>query len=195
MLKSLTAPLTRAKMRIGAKMEKKRFTMNLTAYAKHRGVSVAAVSKSIIEGKLNGAFILDGNSKSIDPDEADRLWDAQSFANNRTRSTEQMESAPAAQNYAKARSAKETFAAKTAQLHYEQKAGKLCRIDDVKRAAQETARVTRDAVLAMPDRLAPVLAAETDHHKIRELLIKEFHNVLTNLSHINWDEILERGRK
>jgi hypothetical protein len=176
-------------------MTDNKFNMSLTQYARHRGISVSAVSKAIIEGKINGAFILKGDKKLIDPILADKLWDALSFSDNRRIKMEEMASAPAAQGYAKARAAKETFSAKVAQLQYEQKAGKLCRIDDVKRAAQETARVTRDAILAMPDRLAPVLAAETDHHKIRELLIKEFHNALTNLSHVNWDEILERGKK
>ena len=192
----MTALLTIEKMGLGAfKMINNRFHMNLTQYAKHRGVSVAAVSKAIIEGRLNGAFILNGNNKLIDPDEADRLWEANSFSANRIKSDQELNAAPAAHGFAKARAAKETFAAKAAQLQYEQRAGKLCRIDDVKRAASETARVTRDAIMAMPERLAPILAAETDHHKIKELLIKEFQSTLTNLSNIDWDEILERGKK
>jgi hypothetical protein len=47
----------------------------------------------------------------------------------------------------------------------------------------ETGRQIRDAVLGVPDRLAGIMAAETDQHKIHALLTQEFLRALESLSH------------
>ena len=44
------------------------------------------------------------------------------------------------------------------------------------------ARLTRDYLLNMPGKLAPILAAESDINKIHKIVEDEIHNALTNLS-------------
>jgi hypothetical protein len=71
------------------------------------------------------------------------------------------------------REAARADAARAELLEYEleQKRGNLVRAEDVKRAAFEKARVARDALMAIPDRLAPLLAAESDPAKVHAILV------------------------
>lgn len=166
--------------------------MGLREYAAHRGVSQSSVSEAIKLGKISDAVVIKRGLKKIDIKKADILWAQNTLPNNRN--SDQVASNPTAQGYAKARAAKEAYAARIAQLNYEQKSGKLCRVDDIKRAASETARVTRDSLLSLPDRLAPLLAAETDLNDIKDLLIEEISKSLQNISQIDWTSIMEKGK-
>jgi hypothetical protein len=74
------------------------------------------------------------------------------------------------------------YAARTARLEYEQRAGKLVPVDAVKAEAFKTARTVRDAILNIPERLTPMLAAESEPAKIYALLVKEFTDALSALS-------------
>ena len=85
-------------------------------------------------------------------------------------------------SYAQSRSIKEAFSARLAQLDYEKKSGALCRADDVVKAARQSARLTRDYLLNIASKLAPILASETDINIVSKLLEDEIHNALTNLS-------------
>lgn len=60
--------------------------------------------------------------------------------------------------------------------------GKLIFRDQVEREAQSRATAARDALVAMSDRLAPLLAAESDVGKIRALLDAEVRHIAAQLS-------------
>jgi hypothetical protein len=60
--------------------------------------------------------------------------------------------------------------------------GKLIAADEVKIAAFRRARIVRDGMLNLPDRLAAVLAAETDVAKVHEVLSKEIRLILEEIS-------------
>jgi hypothetical protein len=60
--------------------------------------------------------------------------------------------------------------------------GKYVDADDVKATAFNKARVVRDGLLNIPDRLSAVLAAESDPAKVHELLAAEIRNALEDLS-------------
>lgn len=60
--------------------------------------------------------------------------------------------------------------------------GKLVEADEIRIAAFRKARVVRDGLLNLPERLAAVLAAESDANKVHELLTTEIRQVLTELS-------------
>ncbi|MCK9570085.1 hypothetical protein M0R72_14170 [Candidatus Pacearchaeota archaeon] len=56
---------------------------------------------------------------------------------------------------------------------------------DVRAAAFAKARAVRDAILNISDRIAPILAAESDSMKIKEILDLEHRNALEELSNDN----------
>jgi hypothetical protein len=60
--------------------------------------------------------------------------------------------------------------------------GKLVFRDQVEREAQTRSMQARDALVAMSDRLAPLLAAEVDVDKVRALLDAEVRHVCAQLS-------------
>jgi hypothetical protein len=75
-------------------------------------------------------------------------------------------------------------AARAELLHLELdlKRGNLVRAEDVRKAAFDKARVARDRLMAIPDRLAPLLAAESDPRKVHALLASELHKVCAELA-------------
>ena len=83
-------------------------------------------------------------------------------------------------SFAQSRAIKEAYNARLAKLSYEEKSGALVRTDTVKVAWFNTLRVLRDRALNLPDRLAPLLAAETDPKIVRDLLEEELRTVLTD---------------
>jgi hypothetical protein len=60
--------------------------------------------------------------------------------------------------------------------------GQTVSADEVKAAAFRKARIVRDGLLNLPDRLAALLAAETDAGTIHTLLTSEIRTILDNLS-------------
>jgi hypothetical protein len=87
-----------------------------------------------------------------------------------------------ARGYAQARAARETFEAKLAKAKYEQMMEQLVNADEVKVAAFNRARRTRDLLLALPDRLSAVLAAESDADEVHRLLTEEVTRCCEELS-------------
>jgi hypothetical protein len=61
-------------------------------------------------------------------------------------------------------------------------AGKYVDADEMKVAAFNKARIVRDALLSIPDRLAAVLAAETDARQVHALLAAEVRQALEELT-------------
>jgi phage terminase Nu1 subunit (DNA packaging protein) len=68
-----------------------------------------------------------------------------------------------------------------AELELEQREGKLVEADVVQREAFKAARQVRDALLNLPDRVAGVLAAETNQFKVHQMLTKEIRRALEDL--------------
>ena len=168
------------------------------AFALVRGVSHKAVQKAIRTGRLTeagGSLNPDG---TINAEAAQREWDANTdetkprnsvSGNPKHRRAPGAPSTPAgsangaaAPAYTAARAMRETFLARTAQLDYEQRKGKLVPVDEVKETARETARRTRDAILAVPDRLEAILASETDRREVNRLMSEELRLALAELS-------------
>jgi hypothetical protein len=85
-------------------------------------------------------------------------------------------------SFAQSRAIKEAYNARLAKLSYEEKSGALVRTDNVKVSWFNTLRVVRDRTLNLPDRLAPILAAETDPKIVREMLEEELRIILNDAS-------------
>jgi len=77
---------------------------------------------------------------------------------------------------------KESFAARTAQLEYEERAGKLIQAVRASEYAATFSAIVKDALMAMPDRLSPMLAAVDDEKAIHRMLVAEVSAWLRKVS-------------
>lgn len=153
------------------------------AYAKHRGVALSAVQKAISTGRIS--TMADGR---IDPGVADGEWAANTKARPpavRRQQGEDEGDAFGAAQYSKARAVREHYQARLAKIEYEERVGSLVSKDEVQVAAFNTHRVIRDAMLNIPDRIAAMLAAETDEAKCYEILATEIRKALNEFADAN----------
>ena len=72
--------------------------------------------------------------------------------------------------------------ARTAQLEYEERAGKLIQAVRASEYAATFSAIVKDGLMAMPDRLAPMLAAVDDEKAIHRMLAAEVAAVLRKVS-------------
>ena len=138
--------------------------ISIRAYARHRGVSHTAVEKAIAAGRISP--LADG---SIDAATADAEWERNTFYPRGGGGSSQ---------FAQARTVHEHYRARLARLDYEERIGQLVRVDEVREVAFNTYRQLRDRMLAIPDRIAAQLAAETDATRVHEILAGEIRNAL-----------------
>jgi hypothetical protein len=163
--------------------------ISLRAYARARGCSLTAVQKAIASKRITQ--LPDG---SIDAERANREWTMNTFAGQTIRERgavperlPPMHESPAPTGdpvtaYLRARAVKESFQARTAELDYKERAGKLI---DAARASEYAATfsaIVKDGLMAMPDRLAPMLAAVDDEKTIHRMLGAEITALLRKVS-------------
>ncbi len=132
---------------------------------------------------------------TIDPDRANQEWERNTFAgktlHQATRPQAAPQSAPSlprgssgmpsppdvssdpAAAYLRARAVNETFKAKTAQLEYEERAGKLIQATKAGEYAAHWSAIIGDALSAYPDRVAPLVAAAKSEAEIHRILVGE----------------------
>jgi len=172
--------------------------VSIRAYARMRGCSESAVRKAIASKRINPEQ--DG---SIDPDRANKDWEKNTFvgATLRPSATKPAEpprpqpraaaphvpaieppSSDPVQSYLRARAVKETFNAKVAQMEYEERAGRLIQASRAAEYASTFSSIVKDHLMAMPDRLAPALAAVDDEHATHRILFNDVAAVLKKLS-------------
>ena len=167
--------------------------LSARAYAKHRGVTPAAVLKAITEERIKASVRRRGPGYQIDPELADKEWSLNTdsgsgypaHSKNRQHAVEP-EHHEATEDgeqisYAQARAQHEGFKARLAQLELEQREGKLVEAEAVKRESFRAARQVRDALLNLPDRVAGELAAETNQFKVHQRLVAEIRRALEEL--------------
>ena len=158
--------------------------LSQSEFAKRQGWSrqyVAKLVKSgkikLINGKVDEQTAFSALKQQAEPSTALRQAQARQEAFPATPTDSRQ-----AVDFVTARTMREAFKAKMAKMEYEEKSGKLTDAARVRDDAFQAARMVRDALLGIPDRLADVLAAETDPKKIRELLMNELEDILNELS-------------
>ncbi len=182
--------------------------LTLRGYARRRRVSHTAVQKALASGRITlGA---DGR---IDPDVADRQWAASTDLSkprnsvtgdpgSRSRSSAARRRAPAtsgvaaaeggaqavpgervAASYRESLAAREAYRARLAKLDFEERTGKLVSADEVRAATFRVARATRDQIMGVPARLAPLVAAVSEPLEVQRLLEEALRDVCAELSH------------
>ena len=72
--------------------------------------------------------------------------------------------------------------ARLAKIEFEERSGKLVNREEVTVAAFTAARTIRDSLLNIPDRVAAMLAAESDSVRTHQLLTDEIRKALGELS-------------
>jgi len=85
---------------------------------------------------------------------------------------------------------KTVYEAALKKLEFEQSKGNYIEAAEICKAAFEAARQARDQFLAIPDRCAPLLAAETETFEVRKLLTEEINHVLNQYE----TELQKHGR-
>ncbi len=167
--------------------------VSLRGYARHRSVSLRAVQKAIQSGRIRTTA--DGK---IDTEQADAAWERNTGPKASTIAFPSPPPRPAAQpppeppradlgaagglDYARARAVRENYLARLAKIDYEERLGKLVSRDEVQVAAFNRFRTFRDGMLNIPDRVAAVLAAESDPRKVHENLTTEIRKALVEFA-------------
>jgi len=168
--------------------------MSRRAYAKHRGISEAAVRKALSSGRIT----LEADGK-IDPDKADQQWQA-----NTNQSQQRAKSSPNVAveapsdtlndnsigsgntTYMQARVANEVLKAQTARLKLQQQKNELVDRDKALSHVFKLARAERDAWLSWPSRISSQMAADLniDAHLMHVTLEKYVREHLNELADI-----------
>ena len=178
--------------------------MGVCKYANYRGCDPKTVRTAIQDGKISEAYKINVDGRKwINQIIADELWPIEKDVNSENELTLLQENAPkhlinqpldpeaqarldesrkTALTFTKARSAKTAIEAKIADLKYKTIAGELVDASDVEREASDLARNLRDSILNLPDKISPILAAETDINEVHELLTRELRTCLEELS-------------
>ena len=161
--------------------------ISLRAYAKARGCSLTAVQKAIATKRITK--LPDG---TIDAERANREWSKNTFAGQTVREAAAPERLPMHESpaptgdpvtaYLRARAVKESFQARTAELDYKERAGKLIEATRASEYAATFSAIVKDGLMAMPDRLAPMLAAVDDEKTIHRMLGAEITALLRKVS-------------
>ncbi len=181
--------------------------LTIRGYARHRGVSHTAVRKALATGRITA-----GAEGRIDAAAADQQWETSTNLSKprnsvtgvpKKRRTPGAPSDPLgvpgpedgvasqagdggvprlASSYAASRAAREAYLARLAKLDFEERSGKLVDADQVRTQLFALGRRARDTLLGVPDRLAPILAGETDQAVVHRLLTEEIERGLAELS-------------
>lgn len=183
--------------------------MSVLEYARYRGVSEQRVRQLITGRKLTAKKVK--RRLTLDPIDADREWENNVDHRSRPRSlgnarptqaipeltrptdhaTKEGDDADldvvitednAAVQLRIAEAVREMWKAKQARLDYEEQIGHLVSADRVRRDAFEVARIVRDAVLALPDRLSPELIGITDQAAMHGAITKALVAALDELT-------------
>ncbi len=164
--------------------------LSIRGYARHRGVAESAVRKAISQGRITKH-----KNGKINPKIADKEWaqnsdPAQIKAENTSESSDHSKNPSqnpglntiSGPTYQQSRAIKEAYGAKLLRLQFEKESKKLISIDDVKVSAFNVARMTRDRILNIPNRVIPQLVGKTDIFEMKEILKSELIKALEELS-------------
>lgn len=174
--------------------------LSLRAYARHRAVNLSAVQKAIASGRIS--TVSDGKGRArIDPAVADIQWaqntnplqqergSLKDFERTQADLTSAYSLPLAGEKNPVQTSALSEEKAETEnvrrqllEIQLAQKRGELVRADDISRALANKLKAAQEHLNTMADRLAPILAAETDVSKVDEMLRAEIRRAMTQIA-------------
>jgi hypothetical protein len=145
--------------------------MSLRAYARHRGCALSAVQKAIKTGRIS--VQPDGRIESV---QADTQWERNTERHAppvAKRVQEEDDGSFGGSQYTRARAVREHYQARLAKIDYEERVAKLVPKDEVQVAAFNKFRQFRDHMLNIPDRIAAMVAAESEAARCYEIIAIE----------------------
>lgn len=164
-------------------------------YGRLRGVSTQAVNKAIKSGRIAAAV---NENRFIDVDLADRLWAentnpiagehghiGKGLKPQRTIVDAAIEIGIDPDNLptlVESKTIEAAYKAKLAKIEYEERSSILVEADEVKKSAFRIARLTRDAMLSIPDRLSAELAGMTEPFAIHTKLMNEIRSAIAEIT-------------
>ena len=177
-------------------MARRKELISQREYARRRGVSHGAVQRAINSGRIQAT------GGQIDPERADREWREntdQSKPRNRITGQPKHARVPGepsepmdfggadtgngtATGYAKARAARELYQAQLAKIELDRQRGILVQADEVKLGAFNMARKARDQLIALPERVAALLAATQDVAEVQRILEEEIERICQEIA-------------
>lgn len=173
--------------------------LSVSAYARRRQVSHTAVQRAIADGRLARSLLLEpGRPPQLLPSLADLEWEAhtspahargqESFAEvepDSTRlfpATASQRRGPTADDYRRSLVLEKVVKTKLAQVRLDEQQGRLIDAAEAGQSQFEIARLVRNQLQELPDRLADELALERDAHRVRSILAREIDDVLRKLA-------------
>lgn len=161
--------------------------MTKAEFAKHRGVSKPYITKLA----KNGVLVMRGGK--VDVRATDLVLDDRPVDDVDASPAQVAPATPqprpageslaqAGASFGQARTIEMVFRAKLRRLEFETKQGRLIEAEAVRKTIIDAARALRDGILGLPDRLATVLAAETDAKKVHVTLKTELSRELETLA-------------
>lgn len=192
------------------------YLMSASEFAAFRGVSVAAVSRAVDDGRLKTSFVVKNGCIKFKPIEAMAEWNANTKPNNLSvvskekppkkpvitddnkvtlppkatkKVTELEPDDPPSEideySLVDIKKRRELAQAKIAEHELSVMLSKTYDSEDIEKAAFEVARVVRDGLMNVPNRVADKLVTMTDRTEICKLLEKEIRQVLEHLVKLN----------
>jgi hypothetical protein len=173
--------------------------VSLREYARYRGVTPPAVRDAIKRGRLSSKSCQRvGRQWEIDVDLADEEWQSQTdLLQQRTaeqhrkprqtglwgQETARRKNGSSGQHdsLVKVQTVRLGYQAELVRLQVEREEGSLVKKTEVDAAAYAKARLTRDRILQIPDRIADELAAISDAGTIHQRLSEELADALLEL--------------
>ena len=154
-------------------------------YARHRGCTEGAVRRAVRDGRI---ALIDGK---IDPVAADAQWSRNTRPRVQVRNSPP-EAEPSTLAVAEAQGDRVTYdearrrqavaEALMAERAERVQAGELIEVQAVRHAHGRRLAALRESLLQIPARLAPVVAAETDQARCHDIMQRELHGVLRQVS-------------
>jgi len=173
--------------------------MSVPEYAKHRGVHERSIRRYLSEGHLERAVRRQGRKIVIDAETADKTLDKlittrkellgvktppsasdKSEAARKIRTSEK--AGTAGLTFHEARTLTQRYKAALLKLELDEKTGRLADVEAINTEVFNKARAVRDTILNIPDRISPILAAESDPARVSQLLEIELTGALEELS-------------
>lgn len=145
--------------------------ISMSEYARYSGLTVSTISRQIRDGTIPTHQV--GRQKLIDPAEADEA--------RRTKLDHSLNKGQVVP-ISDARARRLAAQAELAELELAREKGRLLDVEVVEKAVSDAVGITKSRLCAIPERMGPVLAAETDMHKVIALLKDEIEGALLSLS-------------
>lgn len=153
-------------------------------YAAHANVTKPYVTKLGKQGRL--VLVMEDGREVVDFDATDAkvraATDLGRAGNGANSGGSSAASGAVGDLFRKAQTQERAYMARLLELRYKRESGELVAISDIRAAYARRISTLRDAMMQIPSRLAPVLAAETDEVLVHDLLQDELQSVLSRVA-------------